>query len=373
MEAAFQSSISAHCFNASNDQLAICPNIPEIWIFSVKSEDPKTWKRTHTLQGHFMLVTDIDWNHKTNAIATSGQDRNAYVWTLQQNQWKPTLVVLRIGRAATSIRWSPSGNKFCVGSGSKQIPVCHYEESQDMWVAKMIKKAGKSTIVSVDWAPNNLFIIAGGSDFKCRVFSAYIQGVDEECKVDDTYETMDPSKVSSFGTVLCEFDQSKGWIESVRFSPSGHFFAFCGHDSSLHFGSFAREDAVQSIQRTGLPFRVMAFLTDTILVAGGYDCVPVIYERDGNEWKNRGKFDTGTYAKKNASSGSGKKKNKNFNSAFAKFQKSDRLGGASQGSDTILPSRHQNMITDIRVRSETDFTTSSVDGRVLFWNITKPY
>lgn len=180
MEPQFQNSISCHVWNADHDQLAICPNIPDIWIYSAKTDNSDSWKKINVLKGHFMLVTDIDWNHKTNAIATSGQDRNAYVWTLQENEWKPTLVVLRIGRTATSIRWSPSGNKFCVGSGSKQIPVCHYEESQDMWVAKMIKKAGKSTILAVDWSPNNLFIIAGGSDFKCRIFSAYIEGVDQE-------------------------------------------------------------------------------------------------------------------------------------------------------------------------------------------------
>ena len=103
-----------------------------------------------------MTVTGIDWNHQTNAIVTSSHDRNAYVWTLENNEWKPNLVILRIGRAATCVKWSPDGKKFAVGSGSKQIPVCHYEETQQMWVAKMIKKAGKSSILTVDWSPNNL-------------------------------------------------------------------------------------------------------------------------------------------------------------------------------------------------------------------------
>ena len=38
------------------------------------------------------------------------QDRNAYVWTLQGNgTWAPTLVILRINRAATCVKWSPLG------------------------------------------------------------------------------------------------------------------------------------------------------------------------------------------------------------------------------------------------------------------------
>lgn len=39
------------------------------------------------------------------------QDRNAYVWTIDdKGKWKPTLVLLRISRAATCVKWSPNGN-----------------------------------------------------------------------------------------------------------------------------------------------------------------------------------------------------------------------------------------------------------------------
>lgn len=39
------------------------------------------------------------------------QDRNAYVWTIDdKGKWKPTLVLLRICRAATCVKWSPNGN-----------------------------------------------------------------------------------------------------------------------------------------------------------------------------------------------------------------------------------------------------------------------
>jgi len=61
------------------------------------------------LQEHDQLVTGIDWSPKTNRIVTCSQDRNAYVWTFQDNQWKPTLVILRINRAATNVKWSPDG------------------------------------------------------------------------------------------------------------------------------------------------------------------------------------------------------------------------------------------------------------------------
>jgi len=37
------------------------------------------------------------------------QDRNAYVWTYNGHLWSPTLVILKISRAATAVKWSPRG------------------------------------------------------------------------------------------------------------------------------------------------------------------------------------------------------------------------------------------------------------------------
>lgn len=56
---------------------------------------------------------------------TASQDRNAYVWQQAPDPltgrtvWKPTLVLLRINRAATFVRWSPFEDKFAVASGAR--------------------------------------------------------------------------------------------------------------------------------------------------------------------------------------------------------------------------------------------------------------
>lgn len=112
-------------------------------------------------------------------IVTCGHDRNAYVWKYDESEksWKPTLVILRINRAATCVKWSPNGDKFAVGSGAKCVPVCHFEENQNWWISKMIKKH-KSSVLDLAWSPNQKFLVTGSSDFKCRIFSAYIDGVD---------------------------------------------------------------------------------------------------------------------------------------------------------------------------------------------------
>lgn len=77
------------------------------------------------IEKHDKVITAIDWAPKSNRIVTSSQDRNAYVWQEQPDLetgklvWKPTLVLLRINRAATDVKWSPHEDKFAVSSGAR--------------------------------------------------------------------------------------------------------------------------------------------------------------------------------------------------------------------------------------------------------------
>lgn len=76
---------------------------------------------------HDKVITSIDWAPRTNHIVTASQDRNAYVWSQSPDPdtgrmvWKPTLVLLRINRAATFVRWSPNEDKFAVASGARYV------------------------------------------------------------------------------------------------------------------------------------------------------------------------------------------------------------------------------------------------------------
>jgi actin related protein 2/3 complex subunit 1A/1B len=70
-----------------------------------------------------------------------------------------------------------SENKFAVGTHSRHASVCYYEKENDWWVAKQIKKPLQSSILSIDWHPNNVMIVVGTADFRVFVFSAYIKEV----------------------------------------------------------------------------------------------------------------------------------------------------------------------------------------------------
>lgn len=51
-------------------------------------------------------------------------------------------------------------------------------------MAKLLKKPIRSTVLSVEWHPNNVLLAAGSADMKARVFSAYIKEVDSRCVYD---------------------------------------------------------------------------------------------------------------------------------------------------------------------------------------------
>ena len=58
------------------------------------------------------------------------------------------------------------------------IAVCSFDSENNWWVAKHIKKPIRSTVLSIDWHPNNILIAAGSADMKARVFSAWIKDIE---------------------------------------------------------------------------------------------------------------------------------------------------------------------------------------------------
>ncbi|KAG8513660.1 Actin-related protein 2/3 complex subunit 1A [Galemys pyrenaicus] len=109
-------------------EIALSPNNHEVHIYK---KNGSQWVKAHELKEHNGHITGIDWAPKSDRIVTCGADRNAYVWSQKDGVWKPTLVILRINRAATFVKWSPLENKFAVGSGARLISVCYFESEND--------------------------------------------------------------------------------------------------------------------------------------------------------------------------------------------------------------------------------------------------
>lgn len=293
---------------------------------------------------------------------TCGEDRNAYVWNLEGGAWKPTLVILRINRAATCVKWSPLENKFAVGSGSRLISVCYFEEENDWWVSKHIKKPLRSTVTCLDWHANNVLVAAGSSDFKCRVFSGYIKTCDEKPAATAWGKKM------PFGQVMAEFGTgagSGGWIHDVSFSASGDKLAYVSHDSSITVVDGTQEQAVVRLALQSLPFRCLSWITESSLFAAGHDYMPYIFTHTGSTLENKGSLDKPAKSTGKALS------------AMDKFKTLDRKGTTDTSAvGTEVASTHQNAVSALTIfkgsKAKAEVvTTTGVDGQIVFWDLAK--
>jgi len=348
--------VTCFAYNKDRTQLAVSNNSNEVLIYK-KSGNGWEDKPLHTLKEHDKLVTGIDWAPNTNRIVSCSQDRNAYVWTYddKNNTWKPVLVILRINRAATQVKWSPQENKFAVASSARTISVCYFEQENDWWVSKHIKKPIRSTVLSIDWHPNGCLIAAGASDFKARVFSAAIKGVDS--KPEATVWSDKPG----FGDCVAEFGTpSNGWVHDVQFSADGNSLAWVSHDSTLSVvkGPSGTPAIVRS---NSLPYRAILWLTGKSIVAGGHDANPTLFSESGSGWSLVKTLDQG----KKEEAGNATAKSKFMNMASR---------GTEEVTDTKLPTLHQNAITTIVLLagnrgSAQKFVTGGVDGQLVTWDI----
>jgi len=276
-------------------------------------------------------------------------------------------VVLRISRAATACKWSPSGKKFAVASGSRLVPVCHYEDDNKWWVSEQLKKF-RSTVLSIDWHPNSKFLLTGSSDYKARIFSAFLDKVEEDVDADYWGSVFPEHNV--FGAVLWEFDACQAWVNSVCWSPSGNSVAFAGHDSSIHFAAISAEPQVQSITHGFLPFLSIAFLGETTVIAAGFNNNAAFFADSGSGWGFVDRLDKeeGKQEKKAASG---------MKSQLNKFQEADKRGVqfGKDAVDTSLKTVHQNTISQVTPFFTNDkatvVATTGIDGRLQLWDLAK--
>lgn len=361
---------SFHCFNGDGSMCAVSKNDDSVYLYKTnKSDDTDKWEETQIVKEHGDQVSGIDWCAKTNQIVTCGHDRNAYVWKYDETdkEFKPTLVILRINRAATCVKWSPNGDKFAVGSGAKCVPVCHFEAKQNWWISKMIK-GHKSSVLDLDWSPNQKFIVTGACDFKCRVFSAFIEGIDDSSE--DNVSVIAGSKAHTFGEVLFEFDHAKAWVQGVCWSPNSMRIAYAGHGSTITFAHLAPGgNAFQTIYQKCLPTSKLFFANDDNVIAIGYDHNPTVYTFGGSDsapaWKQSKKLDPEAGEKKAVTASSAGTARNMFQAADSKGIKS----GATAEEEKPIATIHKNNIVAFQNRGDGKFSTSGLDGRIVQWKL----
>ncbi|XP_063961360.1 actin-related protein 2/3 complex subunit 1A-A-like [Lytechinus pictus] len=344
--------ITTHAWNHDRTQIAVSANNNLVDIYQ-KCDDG--WEKTHTLSEHTQRVTSVDWAPKSNMIVTCGSDRNAYVWIQNgNNEWKPSLVILRINRAATCVRWSPLENKFAVGSGSRLISICYFDQDHDWWVSKHIKKPIRSTVTTVDWHPNNILLACGSTDFKVRVFSAYVKDIEAKPS-----GNVWGSKLP-LGACLMEFGQSGGWVHDVSFDASGNRLAWVSHDSTINMVNATADFAVSQTKLANLPCMTLQWVGPDSIVAGGHDC-----------WLLRFSVDESNNLTFEGRVGFSRKRTEEKVTAMSMFQSMDKR--ATVEDDSKRTSIHQNSIVQVLIHSGgreavTKLSSVGADGLLVVWN-----
>jgi len=247
------------------------------------------------------------------------------------------------------MKWSPNEDKFAVGTGAKVVSICYFEEANDWWVSKHVKKH-KSTVLSVKWHPNNVLIATASSDYKCRVFSAWTKGVDK--KGTQAPAGLPAEDLEKFGTPLAEYN-CNSWVKDCEFSPSGNLLAFIGQDSSFSVADLTQAGKVETLKLDTLPLSKIIFPKEDSVVAVGYNCEPYLFKNAGG-WKKDSSLDQ----KKD----SGQKKT----SVAGMWQAMDKKGTSAPPS-TSLETKHQNTITWLVATGPGACTSSGLDGNVVWW------
>ncbi|GLT55979.1 hypothetical protein SLA2020_290560 [Shorea laevis] len=360
----FAQSITCHAWSPDHSMIAFCPNNNEVHIYKLMQEK---WEKLHVLQKHDQIVSGIDWSAKSNQIVTVSHDRNSYVWNQEGAEWVPMLVILRLNRAALCVQWSPNENKFAVGSGAKTVCICYYEQENNWWVSKLIRKKHDSSVTSVAWHPNNIFLATTSTDGKCQVFSTFIKGVD---KRESKAGTLD----SKFGEQIIQLDLSFSWAFGVKWSPSGNTLAYVGHNSMIYFvDDVGPSPLAQNVAFRNLPLRDVLFVSEKMVVGVGFDCNPMIFAAD-----ETGIWSFIRFLGERKVSSSPSKHGSQFSEAFGKLYGQSKYG---LSNDTVEPSRtdgviHENCINCIMpLRREGEgsrikrFSTSGLDGKVVIWDL----
>ncbi|KAI9733094.1 MAG: hypothetical protein M1834_003641 [Cirrosporium novae-zelandiae] len=346
----FHHPIADHSFSADRQTVAVARE-NNIELYTRKGGQ---FTLADELKGHDKTVTGVDIALNSGKIVTCSQDRNAYVWEPSPSGWKPTLVLLRINRAATCVRWSPNETKFAVGSGARVIAVCYFEEENDWWVSKHLKKPIRSTITSVAWHPNSVLLAAGSTDAHARVFSGFIKGVDQRPQPSAWGERL------PFNTVCGEFmNNSSGWIHDCAFSPSGDALAFTAHDSSITVVYPSAPDqapkAIISISTGLLPFSGLIWNGESEIIAAGYDCEAFRFNGNEEGWQLAGSIES-----KDGPGAGGPREE----SALQMFRQMDLKGKTRD--DTQLKTIHQNTINTIRSYEGAGGSISKFSSKSIF-------
>ncbi|KAI3380605.1 hypothetical protein SNEBB_006708 [Seison nebaliae] len=368
-------SISGHCWNKDKSEIALFSTNNEV-ILGRRKNDSIDINTKNKLEKHNGRVLGIDWGSKFNRIITCGADRNAYVWSFIDGRWEPELVVLRIDRAATCVKWSNSEKKFAVGSGSRLISICFFDERQNFWKSLHIKKSIRSTISCLDWHPSDLLLACGTMNYRSIIFTSSISSIDDINQQDQCTNWLQNKKIQndSFQGV-CEWKSaSGGWIHDIKYSRNGDLIAWCSHDSIVSLVDSANPKTVLTYFSPNLPNLSILWISPNEFLTAGYDCIPYRMKYEVNEIICQGRIDeesnTNSTNESTKNEGGSISRKMAFNIFQARTERGENLSTIGKKNNVIhkMPILCMKSFVELNNRVKR-FTSVSIDGQLTFWTL----
>eukprot|EP00274_Cyanoptyche_gloeocystis_P000889 CAMPEP_0196660888 /NCGR_PEP_ID=MMETSP1086-20130531/41710_1 /TAXON_ID=77921 /ORGANISM="Cyanoptyche gloeocystis , Strain SAG4.97" /LENGTH=304 /DNA_ID=CAMNT_0041995529 /DNA_START=311 /DNA_END=1226 /DNA_ORIENTATION=+ len=287
------------------------------------------------------------------------QDKEAYVWHLEDDRWVSTLIPCKLGKGATCIKWSPKEDKLAVGSAGGAIVIAWPEAGSNWWVTKSVREGVSSIVRSISWHPDNLLLASGTTANTILVHSVAVSSIDGE------------TGMAKIGTLIHEA-HCKGWVHGVAWSPCGRMLAAVAHDATLTVLDMTNAPPVtQEVSHTGLPLVALAWVGTAAIVAAGHEFAPFLFSRSTGKWAPAAKVDDPQARSKVSNSSSSQSQ---FASALTSFKsRTERGQTADDTHSTILPTRHQNLITEVCCLGAPpevpQISTVGLDGKLIVWDL----
>ncbi|GMH92632.1 hypothetical protein TL16_g12403, partial [Triparma laevis f. inornata] len=213
--------------------------------------------------------------------------------------------------------------------------------------------------LSVSWHPNSQMLATGSSDFKCRIFSAFVRDL-------DLHQDSLNFQPKAFGEE-CWDCGAYGWVDSVSWSPNGSTLGFTGHDSSVQFVDFTTEGesaTPQSIRFRELPIDTGLFLSEKCYVGCGHDMNPLLFCKGASGWEFVRKLEEKKEAKAAPAAQKG-----SVAAARALFQNKTNKGQDSSDKSDKLATTHESFISCVQHMGPGLFSTSGTDGKLVKWSM----
>jgi WD40 repeat protein len=125
--------------------------------------DTQTFETTKVLAGHASDVTGIDWNHRTNRLASSSCDGTVRVWS---DKGIPEKVLKTDAGAVKSVAWTKDGTLLAASTSRGSVWIWNADGS-----LKATLKGSKAPINSVAWSPDGTRLVSGDEDGHLKLWN----------------------------------------------------------------------------------------------------------------------------------------------------------------------------------------------------------